>query len=329
MTHQTKSKPFVSCIIIFFNAKKETFFEEAIESIFAQTYDNWELLLADDGSTDESTSIALHYAQKYPTKVRYVEHEGHQNRGMSATRNLGIRHAKGEYVAFLDSDDVWLPSKLEQQLIIFEDHPEAAMVYGRTLFWFSWMENNPLCLNDNREDYLTLTSRDFDTIIKPPRQLITGLIDINYFAATCSVMVRRNIFAMLGGFEDEFRSANEDRVFFTKIFLHFPVYVSSQCWDRYRRHSDSYYGRIISQPTLRLSNDPYGHFRYMEWLETYLIHTHNKDIRVWFELTKALLPYRHPRIYKLLNLISLPKKLLHKIYRTTRIKLSYINNRAI
>ena len=106
-----KNKPLVSCITIFFNAEK--FFEEAIESVFVQTYKNWELLLVDDGSTDGSTTIARNYAEHYPEKVCYLEHEGHQNRGMSASRNLGIRHAKGDYVALLDADDIWLPQKLE------------------------------------------------------------------------------------------------------------------------------------------------------------------------------------------------------------------------
>ena len=129
----------VSCIIIFFNAEK--FFEEAIESVFAQSYNNWELLLVDDGSTDSSTSIAHHYAEKYPDKVRYLEHESHQNRGMSATRNLGIRHANGEYVAFLDADDVWLTQKLEQKVAILNSHPEAVMVCGPVQFWYSWTGN--------------------------------------------------------------------------------------------------------------------------------------------------------------------------------------------
>ena len=101
------SKPLVSGIIIFLNAEK--FIEEAIDSVFAQTYDNWELLLVDDGSTDRSTKIAQQYAQHYLAKVRYLEHENHQNLGMSATRNLGIRNVKGKYIAFLDADDVWLP----------------------------------------------------------------------------------------------------------------------------------------------------------------------------------------------------------------------------
>src|SRR5215467_1200932 len=119
------NKPLVSVIMIFLDAEK--FIQEAIESVFAQTYANWELLLVDDGSTDASSEMALRYAEQYPTKVRYLEHEGHQNRGMSASRNRGINNARGEYIAFLDADDVWLPLKLEQQTAILESQPEAAM----------------------------------------------------------------------------------------------------------------------------------------------------------------------------------------------------------
>src|SRR5262249_40041371 len=133
---EMNTEPLVSVIIIFLNAEK--FLQEAIESVVAQTYDHWELLLADDGSTDGSTGIARQYADHYPGKVRYLEHAGHQNRGMSASRNLGIRHAVGEYIAFLDADDVWLPHKLEEQVAILNAHPETGMVYGATQVWHSW-----------------------------------------------------------------------------------------------------------------------------------------------------------------------------------------------
>ena len=129
-------EPLVSCIIIFLNG--EAFLAEAVQSVFAQTYTNWELLLVDDGSGDGSTQLAQHFAEQQPDRVRYLEHPRHQNRGMSATRNLGIHQARGEYVAFLDADDLWLPEKLEQQVAIMSRQPRAAMVYGRTLIWHSW-----------------------------------------------------------------------------------------------------------------------------------------------------------------------------------------------
>src|SRR5258705_7087515 len=91
--------PLVSVVMIFLNA--ESFIQEAIQSVLDQDYSNWELLLVDDGSSDGSTQIALAAAGQYPQRVHYLEHADHQNRGMSASRNLGARHAHGEYLAFL------------------------------------------------------------------------------------------------------------------------------------------------------------------------------------------------------------------------------------
>src|SRR5829696_6383893 len=126
----------VSCIVNFLNT--EEFLGEAIESVLAQTHDNLELLLVDDGSSDGSTRIALGYAEGFPEKVRYLEHTGHENRGAAASRNLGIDQARGKYIALLDSDDTWLENKLEEQVAILESHPEAGMVYGQSQYWHSW-----------------------------------------------------------------------------------------------------------------------------------------------------------------------------------------------
>src|SRR4051794_24620177 len=136
--HQNNPEPLVSCIIIFLNGA--AFLAEAVESVLAQSYSHWELWLVDDGSTDESTQIARTYAAQYPN-VFYLEHEGHGNQGMSASRNLGIRHARGQFVAFLDADDLWLPTKLAEQVALLLAHPSAGMVYGRTQIWHSWQEN--------------------------------------------------------------------------------------------------------------------------------------------------------------------------------------------
>ena len=70
--------------------------------------------------------------------MRYLEHEGHANRGMSAARNLGLRNAVGEFVALIDSDDVWRPNKLAEQLRIMEEHPGLGMVSGTVRYWESW-----------------------------------------------------------------------------------------------------------------------------------------------------------------------------------------------
>src|SRR3982751_5066411 len=99
--------PRVTAIIIFLNEEK--YLAEAVESVFSQTCRDWELLLVDDGSTDESTRMAREDQDRHPEQIKYLEHPGHANLGMSVSRNLGISHASGEYIAFLDGDDIWTP----------------------------------------------------------------------------------------------------------------------------------------------------------------------------------------------------------------------------
>ena len=97
---ETTSCPRVSVITPFLD--NEVFLPEAIESVLAQTFKNWEYLLVDDGSGPEATAIAKQYANRFSGRIRYLEHPGHLNRGISASRNLGVHHARGEFIAFLD-----------------------------------------------------------------------------------------------------------------------------------------------------------------------------------------------------------------------------------
>lgn len=292
----------VSIIMIFYNS--ERFIREAVESVFAQTYGNWELLLADDGSTDTSSATARQFAEQYPGKVRYLEHYGHQNRGMSATRNLGIREARGEYIAILDSDDVWLPHKLEEQVTILDSFPEAAMVYGRTQFWFSWT-GNP---EDVERDFITDIGVQPNILVKPPTMLAYFLKSCPY---SCSVLVRREIVEDVGGFEEAFRGMYEDQVFFAKVFARAPVFVSGECWDRYRRHSDSCMSVAMKAGQFHPVNPSPTSLTFLKWLEVYLLEQGIKDAKVWVALREMLLPYDHPILYRLVGPIRRMRDLLN------------------
>jgi glycosyltransferase involved in cell wall biosynthesis len=315
-------KPLVSNIVIFLNASP--FFEETIASIFAQTYENWELLLVDDGSTDGSTEIALKYAQKYPEKVRYLEHESHQNRGMSATRNLGIRHAQGEYIAFLDADDLWLPNTLADQVMILEAHPDAAMVYGPIEWWYSW-SGKPQDLN---ADFVENPGVPTDTLIQPP---ILFILLLQRTIAISGMLIRRKIIEQVNGFEDQFKTLYEDQAFCVKVCLQFPVFAASHCWYKYRRHPNSctIATKAKQEFAMRLA--------FLKWLEKYLLETGMKDSLSWQTLKRELFLYKYPFLLQLLRLRHfmflltlsvgrsiLPKNLRHWLW-VTGIKLKLIN----
>jgi glycosyltransferase involved in cell wall biosynthesis/peptidoglycan/xylan/chitin deacetylase (PgdA/CDA1 family) len=275
------NRPDISVITIFFN--EEEFIEEAVNSVFTQTYQDWELLLVDDGSTDQSTVIARRFAEQYPEKVRYLEHAGHTNRGMSASRNLGMRQAHGKYIALLDADDVWLPEKLARQVAIMEAQPEVSMVYGRTEYWYSWT-GRP---EDMDRDQVPDVGVQLDTRFEPPA-LLTQLYPLGKGTAPClcSLLIKAEVMKGIGGFEEAFTGFYEDQAFLTKMYLSEPIFVSSGCWDRYRIHPAS------CSATVKQTGQ-YHSFRerFLQWLKTYLQSRTVTDSAVWRVLTEALAPY--------------------------------------
>ncbi len=284
--------PLVSVIIPFLNA--ERFIQEAVESVFAQGYEHWELLLVDDGSTDESTAIAQRYAAQHPERVRYLEHAGHQNHGQGAARNLGIRRSKGEYIAFLDADDVWLPHKLEEQVAILNANPEAGMVYGASQYWHSWT-GNP---EDIPRDYIPKLGVEADSLIRPLTLLTLYLESTALTPCPSDILLRREVIEGVGGFEETFQGMYlmyEDQAFLAKIYLSTPVFVANKCWDKYRLHPDS----CVSVVTRAGQKYSAGLF-YLRWLAGYLSEHGVKDIEVWQALRKKRWRYRHPTLYRLL-----------------------------
>ena len=122
---EAKQKALVSIIMPMFNS--EAFIRDAIKSVIAQTYKHWELLVVDDGSTDGSRAIVEKF-MAWDSRIHLLLNPCPT--GMpSEPRNYGIQAAQGRYIAFLDSDDMWLPSKLAQQLPLFHDN-RTAVVYS-------------------------------------------------------------------------------------------------------------------------------------------------------------------------------------------------------
>jgi glycosyltransferase involved in cell wall biosynthesis len=301
-------KPLISVVTVFLNAEK--FIEEAIVSVLVQTYDNWELLLVDDGSSDASSRIALRYAEHFPVQVCYLEHSDHQNRGTCASRNLGIGKAKGDYIALLDADDVWFPHKLERQMAILDSNPEAALVYGAPQYWYSW-SGDP---RDKERDYVTRLGVQQNTLFKPPT-LLTLTYPLGKANSPCpsDLLLRREIIERIGGFEEAFDGIYqlyEDQAFLAKLYLKAPVYVSSECWDKYRNHPNSCVSVVTKAGQYHLVR-----LFFLNWLQAYLSKEGLKDVEIWKALRKALWQYRHPIMYRFhpKHLIKLMKDLLKLI----------------
>jgi glycosyltransferase involved in cell wall biosynthesis/SAM-dependent methyltransferase len=275
------SPPVVSVVIIFLNA--ERFLEEAIQSVFAQTFQEWELLLVDDGSIDGSSARARRYAARHPGRIRYLEHPGHGNQGISASRNLGIRHSYAQYIAFLDADDVWMPTKLEQQVFILDSHPEVDLVYGAMLYWHSWAKGP----NPAEQDQVRDLGMPLESVI-PPRTLITRMLSREAAApAMSSTLVRRAAALQIGLFEERFRGMHEDQAFVAKVSLRSPIYVSGRCWHRYRQHPES-----CLAVTTASGRRPAARRRFLRWLRSYLAEHGERGGELWGTVEKQLRPYR-------------------------------------
>jgi glycosyltransferase involved in cell wall biosynthesis len=221
--------PRVSIICIFH--QEERFLAEAIESVLAQEWTDWELILADDGSTDRGTAIALEYCNRHPGRIRYIDHPGHANRGMSATRNLGLTQARGELIAFIDGDDAWVPAKLLEQVAILDGNPRLGAVFGSLTYWESWSGGT---------DFVEASGHVSDRVVEPPEALFR-LYPLSTMpgGGGADLLVRRAAVDLAGGFAEEFTGLYEDQAFFVKLYMRVPVMFSSRSWVYYRRHPDS------------------------------------------------------------------------------------------
>lgn len=225
-----ETRPLISVVLIFHD--RASMLAEAIDSVLRQTMEDWELLLVDDGSTDGSATIAAGYAER-DARVRCLAHPGRRNWGISATRNLGARQARGDFLTFIDSDDVWLASKLEEQVHLFTQHPQIDAVLGALEYWYSW---DPAATERNR---IVLTGDVSDRIIEPPEALLSFYPLGSAPGGGVDIMIRRSTFDSLGGFDDNFPGMYDDQILLSKLYLRHTIYVSSRPWLKYRQHAGS------------------------------------------------------------------------------------------
>lgn len=195
----------VSVIITCYN--QEEYIGDAIGSVVAQTrYDAiTEIIVVDDGSTDDSEAVIRRWADRCE-EIRYVWQE---NQGVSAARNAGIRRSSGDYVAFLDGDDLWCEDRLKHQLTHAEKHPEVGLFYGDVYSF----ETDP---NDRTRGYCTRFEQDDEDVL--PELYLHGAPIL-----TPTTLIRSDCFDEVGIFDRSLRQA-EDRDMWQRVAAEYPIH---------------------------------------------------------------------------------------------------------
>jgi GT2 family glycosyltransferase len=206
--------PKVSIVIPAYNAM--TYLPATLASVFQQTFNDFEVLLVDDGSTD---SLQTWVAQT--VSDRRVKLISQPNQGLSAARNTGITHSQSEYIAFLDADDLWHPTKLAQQVQWLDDRPTIGLIYNQTA---------------QIDSAGTPTGRVLGSEIAG--NILPQMLQRNIIDCPSSVLVRRQCFDRVGLFDRTLRSV-EDWDMWIRIAAIYPFAVICQPLVYYRQHSSN------------------------------------------------------------------------------------------
>ena len=207
--------PLVSVVIPVYNGEK--YIRQTLDSVFAQTFKNLEVIVIDDGSTDGTAEVVRSYGDKI------VFLRGNHS-GPATSRNRGIDSARGPLVAFLDADDLWSSDKIEKQVAIAQSHPE----YGLITCDAPMFDAAGMIVSSQKKGRPVATG-----------YVLKNLLQDNW-VGTSGVMVRRECFDKVGMFYEEPFVWGEDWVMWLRIAARYPIYFIDESLVHYRVHGGSY-----------------------------------------------------------------------------------------
>ena len=278
--------PLVSVIIPTYNRIK--YINRAIESIFAQTYKNYEVIVVDDGSAlDVKEAI-----RSYMNGITYVYQE---HGGLAAARNTGINISKGKYLAFLDDDDVFEPKKLEIQIPILEENTDIGFVYSDHILF---NEHFSLCVSDMR----CPIGQDFNKVFFMDHRI-----------AIPTVLIKRECFDGVGLF-DEFLRQHEDGNLLLRISMHWKVKFSNYPSARVRLHSEMMSRNRVEIYSSIIQSSKKILVLYPAFKESLGGQVDRRFGELYFELGKAYL--RKGKLYAAFCNLNVSRKLLRRYANT-------------
>src|SRR5215217_164041 len=302
----------VSVVIPCYN--QAHFLGEAIESVLAQSYPNFEVVVVDDGSMDNTSEVASRYPE-----VRYVRQD---NQGLSAARNKGVSQSKGSYLVFLDADDRLLPQALEVGVRCLEAHPECAFVFG----WHRYIAADG-SIRREQPPQPTVAGDPYTTLLQQG----------NYIGMHATVMYRRAVLEFAGGFDTSLEACEDYDLYF-RITMNFPVCSHTEVVAEYRQHASNMSSNsaimLKTATSVLRSQRPYTRKdkRYEEAYKTglkalkefhsiplarkALAHMRKREWRQAIQDGLVLLPY-YPRLFvRAWRKMRLPTRLRHWLHAT-------------
>lgn len=227
----------ISVVLTSFNYA--SFIGEAIESVLAQTFTDWELIIVDDGSTDNSVEIIQKYAAQ-DSRIRFFTHPDGKNHGLPATVQLGLSKARFPWVAFLESDDLFMPTSLQEKADVAEKYPESVLIYSDLEMFGESDEEKDFYLRRLRGKLKQLTF---------PTSLTKEFLEINLIPTFSVVMARKEILEKCNF--TPFYPPWLDYWLWVQL-AHYPFFFINKPLSRWRIHRTSYLHRGRSQHSWRL-----------------------------------------------------------------------------
>lgn len=219
-------RPFISVLVTSYNYEK--YIRQTLDSILAQNYKNYEVIIVDDGSKDNSVAIIGEYVNKYKN-FHFYQHDGGVNKGLPTSFKLGIERAKGDYIAVLESDDYWAPNNLLEKVKMINKYPDAIII-----------SNNVIPFGDDyfevayARPYVELLNRSFQE-----RNIIAVTDDLfNHIPTFSAVMIKKDVLQAL--YFDTPIPAFLDLYLYKQILAKYPLYYIAEPLTYWRKHPQSY-----------------------------------------------------------------------------------------
>lgn len=210
--------PKVTVVIPVYNG--ERYIRATLESVFAQTYQNYEIICVDDGSKDGSVTILGSYAERIQV-IRQA------NMGQAGARNAGVKRGTGTYVALLDQDDLWYPWKLEHQVALLEAHPEAVMAHCD----MDWIDEAGNVIQRNRVSAARMSA--------PKGLTMTQVFGWDPCIYPSTTLIRKAAFERVGGFDPEIPWYGEDIDLMLRLREEGQFLFLEEAGTQYRKHSSN------------------------------------------------------------------------------------------